>query len=78
MNDTEDNELIIIGKNVKALREHFEWTQEKLAEKSGVSVRIIKNIEEGRNNNIDNLKKVVGTGLRNTIDAVMKRKFYND
>lgn len=79
MNDTEENVMIVSGKNVKALREHFVWSQEKLAEKSGVSVKIIKLIEDGKNDDTKHLMKVVYDGLCNSMDAVMRRrKFYKD
>lgn len=38
-------------KQVAALREQHGWTQEELAERSGLSVRTIRNLELGRNRN---------------------------
>jgi transcriptional regulator with XRE-family HTH domain len=35
------------GKNIAALRSHRNLTQEKLAEKAGVSVRYVQSIEAG-------------------------------
>ena len=33
---------------LRELREHQEWTQEKLAEVAGVDIQVIEDIEEGK------------------------------
>ncbi len=60
---------LIVAKNIKMLREHHNWTQSLLAEKSGVSQSTISNMEHPENagdryspttNNIDAVSAVFG------------------
>lgn len=40
--------LLVLGKNIRKFRKNFGWTQAELAEKSGISVPFMTQIELGR------------------------------
>ncbi|MDR1114198.1 MAG: helix-turn-helix domain-containing protein [Candidatus Margulisbacteria bacterium] len=44
----EDDLVKILSTNIKRQRNHFQWSQEKLAEEVGASVAFISGIETGR------------------------------
>ncbi|MDR1452740.1 MAG: helix-turn-helix domain-containing protein [Candidatus Margulisbacteria bacterium] len=44
----EDDLVKILSVNIKRQRNHFQWSQEKLAEEVGASVTFISGIETGR------------------------------
>ena len=48
--ETLDKVAESLGRKVRLLRERHQWTQEQLAERSGVSRNQIQNIEKSRNN----------------------------
>ncbi len=40
--------LLVLGSNIRKLRKEFGWTQQQLAEKAGISVPFMTQIELGR------------------------------
>ncbi len=51
-----------LGQRVRARREELGWTQERLAEKAGMSRNQIQNIENNRNNSRDPKTGTTGPG----------------
>lgn len=54
-----NHELIQIGQAIRHRRESLRYTQNDLAEISGVAERTIRSIESGVNANLSNLLKVM-------------------
>ena len=60
---------IPIGKNVKRFRKHRRLTQEKLADRVGISLRYVQSIEDGsRIPTVKMLYKISGALARNIKD----------
>lgn len=68
----EDKALQAFGKKVAKLRQEKGYTQEKLAEKSGLSTRTIASIEQGRRfGKLTTLNKLA-KGLHVSTDELFK------
>ena len=71
-NSQEDRALVAFGKKVAKLRHQRDLTQEELAEKSGLSVRTIASIEQGRRfGKLTTLNKLA-KGLKVPTDELFK------
>lgn len=64
-----NEELILIGKQIRQRRESLNYTQHDVSEISGVAERTLRSIENGINTNMSNLLKVIKVlGLSLTVD----------
>jgi transcriptional regulator with XRE-family HTH domain len=65
----------MIGKRIKELRKRFAWSQQKLAEKAGLSYNVITKIEQGvaKNPNIQTLVKL-SDAFNISLDDLIGRK----
>lgn len=64
---TEKAQRIIIGKNVREERKDWGWTQEDLAERTGLTENTIRNIENGITN--PSMKAIVSIANAFNIDT---------
>lgn len=65
----------MIGKRLKELRRKFDWSQQKLTEKAGLSYNVITKIEQGaaKNLNIQTLIKL-SDAFNIPLDELIGRK----
>ncbi len=65
----------MIGKQLKGLRKKAGWSQQKLAEKAGLSYNVITKIEQGaaKNPNIQTIIKLANA-FKISIDELVGRK----
>lgn len=62
-----------IGSSIRALRKEKGWTQEKLAEMSGINDKEVSHIEQGRRNiTIDTLVKI-SKALEVNIESIISK-----
>ena len=65
---------IINLRNIKRLRLERHWSQDQLAEMSGLSIRTIQRIENGENAGLESLKSLASVFETNIVDSNKKEE----
>lgn len=73
-----DDIRIILGKNIRNLRVKSGWTQEKLAEKAGISVPFMTQIELARKSASLEVVQNIATALGVSYERLFKTEFYQN
>ena len=73
-----DDIRIILGKNIRDLRVKSGWTQEKLAEKAGISVPFMTQIELARKSASLEVVQNIATALGVSYERLFKTEFYKN
>lgn len=72
------NIVEVLGSNIRKIRKNYGWTQEQLAEKSGISVPFMTQIELGRKSASLEVIEKIAQSLEVSYESLFKTEISDD